>query len=335
MLAAPKRRRASAIRSSSASTAFEPARLGLEGGQERPQRRRGLADADLGFAEVGRDLPQLGRERGHRLERTHRLPHSLRSARGLSPFGVERLGARGRGLGQLGHVAQPLAGGQESLLVAGLHSVRSGHELRKLLEPLRLPRRRAGYLFTGTARADQLPPGALKLPATAKLFLAHEGVEDVELVRRPGEAALLELARHGQEPLDESRQVLARHGPPPGVGAGAPVREDAAGGHQALLPRRPQLGDRLELRVVEKPVRKIELGLDIGLLGPGPEIGGIARSAEEKADRLRQDRLPGPRLAGDRVQARRERQVRLADEDEALDAEAAEHSATGTLRGSA
>src|SRR5581483_1510545 len=51
----------------------------------------------------------------------------------------------------------------------------------------------------------------------------------------------------------------------------------------------------------------------------------VAAGAEQQADRLREDRLAGARLAGDRVQARGEAQLRVADEDEILDAEAAQH----------
>ena len=73
------------------------------------------------------------------------------------------------------------------------------------------------------------------------------------------------------------------------------------------------------------PSGEVELGLDVGLLRPGPRYAASPGAPEEEPDRLRQDRLAGAGLARDRVQARREGEVGLADEDEALDAEAAEH----------
>ena len=147
-------------------------------------------------------------------------------------------------------------------------------------------------------------------------------------MRRAGEPSLLELAGHRQEPLDERGQILARDGASPGVGARAAVGEDAARGDEAFLARRPQLRDRLEPWVVEDPIRQVELGLDVGLLGAGAKVRRVPGRAEEEADRLSEDRLPRAGLAGDGVQARSEREVRLADEDEALDAQAPEQRAS-------
>ena len=140
----------------------------------------------------------------------------------------------------------------------------------------------------------------------------------------PREAALLELPRHGEQPLHERRQILARDRAAPCVGTRAAVGEHASRGHEALLSRGTQLGDRLEARVVEQLLREVELGLDVGFLRAGPQVRGIARSAQKEPDGLRQDRLARTGLAGDGVQPGREREVGLADEDEVLDAQAAE-----------
>ena len=138
------------------------------------------------------------------------------------------------------------------------------------------------------------------------------------------QATLLELARHGDESLDERGQLLARDAPAPGVGARASVGEDPARGDQGRFVGGLQLGDRREVGVVEDPVREIELGLDVRLVGARAEVAGVAARAEQQAERLREDRLPRPGLARDRVQARRDRQLGVADEDEVLDAEAAQ-----------
>jgi hypothetical protein len=228
-------------------------------------------------------------------------------------------------------VPEPLTVGKQALLGARLHALRAGDELAQLRQTRGAARGVARKRVPAPAGGDEVAPGAAQLAAAAELLLAGEGVEDVELVRGPREAPLLELAGHGDEALDERGQVLARDRPPPGVGARAPVGEDPAGGDEALLPGGPELGDRFQLGVVEDAVGEVELGLDVGLLRAGPEVAGVAGRAEQEPDRLGEDRLPGPGLPGDRVQAGREREVGVADEDEVLDAEAAEHQLAGHL----
>ena len=133
------------------------------------------------------------------------------------------------------------------------------------------------------------------------------------------QAPLLELAGHRDQALHEPCEVLACDSAPPRVGARAPVGEDAPRSDESLLSLRAKLGDRRELLVLEDPVGEVELGFDVCLLRPRPEVPGIPGSPEEKADRLREDRLPGPRLAGDGVDTGAELELRLADEHEVLD----------------
>jgi hypothetical protein len=222
-------------------------------------------------------------------------------------------------------VTQALPLGQEPLLVARLDALGSRDEVLELRQALRHPGGRARELLPPAPCGDQVAPGALKIRPAPQLLLADEGVEDVELVRRTGEAALLELSGHGQQALDQRRQVLPRHGAPPRVCARAPVREDPARGDETLLPGRPQLGEGGVLGVVEDAVGQVELGLDVGLFRARSEIAGVAGRAQEETDRLGEDRLPRPGLARDRVQTRRKGEVGLADEDEALDAQTAQH----------
>ena len=213
--------------------------------------------------------------------------------------------------------------GEQPLLVADRHAFGARNELAELGEVQLAAGRSAGALLSTAAGGHELSPRPLELGPPAKLVLADESIENLELMRGTCETTLLELARHGQEPLDEARQVLAGDRPPPRVRPGAAVREHPARGNQTFLSRRPQLGNRIQRGVVEDPVGEIELRLDVGLVRAGPQVGGVARDSEEEPDRLREDRLSGTRLPGDRVQTGRERQVRLPDEDEALDAEAA------------
>jgi hypothetical protein len=179
-------------------------------------------------------------------------------------------------------------------------------------------------LVPQSARGGQLAPGPGEIPTPAQLLLPGEGIEDVELVGGPGKPALLELPGHRHQPLDERRQLLARHVAPPGVGARAPVGEHTAGGHEGRFALGPQLRDRGQVGVVEDPVREVQLGLDVRLGRARAQVAGVAARPEQEAERLREDRLSRAGLAGDGVQAGREREIRVADEDEVLDAEAAQ-----------
>ncbi len=170
-----------------------------------------------------------------------------------------------------------------------------------------LPRLRgvADQLLVSAPRGQELPPRPAKHRTPRKLLLAAEGVEDVELVRRPSEASLLELAGHRDQALRQRRDVLSRRGPPPGVRTRPSVCEHAARDHDPLLVLGPELRDRLEAVLFEQVGRCVQLRLDVRLLALGADQRRVAPGAEQEADRLRQDRLAGPRLAGDRVQPRR------------------------------
>ena len=249
-----------------------------------------------------------------------RTASATRSVRREFPLlGVQRLGGEGGCVGQFGHVAEPPALGQEPLLVTCLHPLGAGNELLELGQALRAAGGIPGELLPEAPRGDEVSPRTPQLGAAAQLLLADEGIEHVELVRGAGEPALLELPGHGEQPLDECGQVLPRDGAPPRIRARAPVGEHAARGHEPLLPCRPQLGDGSVVRVVQDAVGQVELRLDVGLLGAGPEVAGVAGGAQQESDGLGEDRLSRPGLPRDRIQAGREDEVGLADEDEALD----------------
>ena len=222
-------------------------------------------------------------------------------------------------------MAQPLALGAQLVLRVGAQSLRRGGERAQLVEPRRRGVGVARDLLVAPPRGGQLAPGRSRLGPSQ--LVPGERVEHVELVRRPRETALLELAGHGEQPLHERRHVLARCAPPPGVGARAAVREDAARDDEAVLVLRPQLGERLELVLVEQRLRQVELRLDVCLVRARPDVRRVAARAEQQPDRLRQDRLARAGLAGDRVQPGRELELGLADQDEVLDPEAAKHRA--------
>ena len=236
--------------------------------------------------------------------------------------GASASAAARRALGELGDVAQPLALVAQRLLAARLEALGRLDERRQLAQARLLRCGAARQLVVALAGGGELAPGEPGLAAPAQLLLADEAVEDVELVRRPAEPALLELARHRDQPLGGGGEILARHGAAPGVGARAAVGEDAPREHEAGLVLGRQLREAAQLLVVEEALRHVELGLDVRLRPRRADDAGVALGAEQEADRLRQDRLAGPRLARDRRQPGAGRQLALADEDEVLDPEA-------------
>ena len=215
----------------------------------------------------------------------------------------------------------PLSLGAEPLLLAGLHGLGVLDERAQLGEPSLGQRRVRGQLLVPATRCLQLAPGRSSCGAAGELLLAAEAVEHLELVRRPRQPPLLELARHRDQTLDGGGDVLPRGRTAPGVGARPAVGEDAPRDDERVLVLRSQLAELLELR------REIELRLDVGLLAGRADVRVVALRAEEEAERLREDRLAGAGLARDRVQAGRELELGFADEDEVFDAEAPKHAA--------
>src|SRR3954465_13038150 len=117
----------------------------------------------------------------------------------------------------------------------------------------------------------ELAPGDAQRRAALRLFLAGERVEHVELVPGSREAALLELAGHRDQALGRGGGVLARGGAAPRVGAGAAVGEHAAGEDETVLALGPELGECLQLLVLEEMRRELELRLDVGLVPVRPD----------------------------------------------------------------
>ena len=249
---------------------LEAAGLGLERGEEGPEAARRLAQAQLGVAQLVAGALELRRDP---LERRDRPLGGAGEACG--PFAVvgrERLGGRLGGGRELGDVPEPLPLGAQALLGVRLEPLGGRGERGELLEPRGGGCCVAGELVVAAAGGGELAPRDARLAPAAPLLLAAEGVEHVELVGRPAEAALLELARHRDQPLGRGGEVLARDAAAPRVGARAPVREHAAREHEALLAVGPQLGERLEALLVEHPVGHVQLGLDVGLAGARADV---------------------------------------------------------------
>ena len=218
---------------------LDPIRVGLQREQEGPQVGAELPQSQLQVAQLLARACELGSDS---LERRNRpLGDSGQRRRAVAVLGRQRLGGRRGALGELGHVAQPVAIGVERCLGVRLEPLGRRHQRLQLGEPGRLRRRVARQLLVAPAGRTELAPRRPRLPAPASLLLAAEGVEHVELVRGPRQAALLELAGHGDEPLGGCGQVLPGHCPAPGVRPRAPVGEDAAREHEPRLVLRSEL----------------------------------------------------------------------------------------------
>ena len=139
---------------------------------------------------------------------------------------------------QLGQMPQTLALLTERVLQARLQPVRVLHERAQLGQPRLAGGRIAGQLLETPTGSTELTPGQPCLRPPTQLLFAAEGVEDGELVGRPGKPALLELARHRQQPLAERRHVLAGGAAPPGIRARPPLSGPIRG-RGRRLPRRP------------------------------------------------------------------------------------------------
>jgi len=229
-------------------------------------------------------------------------------------------------------VPQTLPLDAKRVLVFGLHAKGVLDQGSQLGQPRLGGLRPTLQLFLAAPRGLQLAPAETRRSAPAQLLVAGERVEHVELVGGFRKPPLLELPGHREHALGGSRHVVASRRPAPRVRACAPVAEHAPREHEPFLALRPKLGQRLEPLLLEQAVRQVELRLDVRLLPIRPHEGGVAARSEQQADRLREDRLARTGLAGDRIQARRELELGVADQDQVLDAQPAQHAPDATHR---
>ena len=229
-------------------------------------------------------------------------------------------------------MTEPLPLGTERVLVLDLHPERVLDESAQLCEP-----RLGGLgptleLFMPAPRRLQLAPGHTSRGAAPQLPVAAERVEYVELVGGSCEPPLLELPGHRDHALGRGRHVVARRRSAPRVRTSATVAEHTARQYEPFLVLRPELGQRLEPILLEQAVRQVELGLHVRLLPTRTDERRVTSRSEQQPDRLGEDRLARPGLARDRIQARRELELGVANQDQVLDAQTAQHAPDGTHR---
>ena len=303
--------------------ALERARLGVERRDEAMEVAAGLAQPHGEVAQLLGSRAELGRDA---LERGKRpLRECCERRRALSLVGRDRRGGRARRLGELLDVSKSFAAREKLLLVSGSHALGRVDESLQLGEPRSDRIGVTRELVVPSPCREELPPRVARLAPPLVLLGSAERIEDVELERGPREPTLLELPRHRDEALRGRSDVLARDRATPRVRARAPVAEDPPRDDEPGLALGPQLGERGELVLVEEPFRHVELGLDVRLGPVAADRRRVGARPEQQPDRLREDRLPRPRLARDRIQPGRERELSLADEDEVLDPKPTKH----------
>ena len=301
----------------------DPRRIGVQGVREPVQVARHLTEAKGEVAQLGRRRPELRREPLERRERP--LGRRGERACAFALVGVDRGNGSRRALAELGDVPEPLALGPERVLLPGGEVIGVLHERLELGEPRTLGIGSAFELLDAALGRLERPPRIACVAPAGTLVRPDERVEEVELVRRSRETALCELPREDEQALGRCDDVLAGDAPAPRVSARAPVRRHAAGDDEPRLVVRAQVAKRLEPLLVEESVRDVELRLDVRLAPGRADGGGVALGAEEQADRLGHDRLPRAGLARQGDEAGRELELGLADENEVLDAQTAQH----------
>ena len=236
---------------------LDPCGVGLERRDEPVQVTADLLQAVGEITELADRELELGCERDERRERTLGDSRERRSA--VAVVGSD--GHRGGGCAgrEIGRMAHPLALGAQRLLLATLDAVGALDEVTKSREARLLGSGVAQDRVRALARCRQGAPCLPRVAPARGLLLAEERIEDIELIRGPGEPSLLELPRHRDQPLGRGGEVLTRNRTSPRVRPRTPVCEDATGENDPPLVLRPELEERVELAVVEEPVSHVEL----------------------------------------------------------------------------
>src|SRR5581483_7449577 len=108
-------------------------------------------------------------------------------------------------------------------------------------------------------------------------------------------------------------------------GPGAALGRDLALEHQApVVALHAELGERGRHAADGRGI-ELEGAFDDGAGGAGPDHLGRRALAEQQRQRVHEQRLAGPRLAGEHVEAGRERQRDVGDDGEIADPQLGEH----------
>src|SRR5918994_2889577 len=226
-------------------------------------------------------------------------------------------------------VVQPLALGAELALLGRLQ-LRPLDLLQLVAQDVQVPLARPLALAKLRQLALQRGQLGVRLAvATPSLQVLRTGkpVQYLELRRGQGELAVLVLTVEGKRAGAQRPQVgrggrAALH-----EGARPPRDPDPATEHDLVRARWEPLADLAQPGVVVEPVGKRQDPLHVGLLGAGADDLRPRLAPHQQVDRVREDRLPGPGLAGDRVEAPAEPKLGPLDQEQVLDTQLVQHAA--------
>ena len=203
-------------------------------------RRTSLADlaqADDEVAQLGGGRLEL---RGEPLERRQSVFGGRRERPGaLALVGIDRRCGRMGAVAELRDVAEALALGTKRVLLPRLQPVRVLDQRLELVQPRALGVGAVLQLLDAPPGRDEAAPRLPGLLPPRPLRRPGERVEQVELVRRPREPPLRELAGEREQPVGRGDEVVACHAAAPRVGARAPVGANAPGDDEPRLVVRP------------------------------------------------------------------------------------------------
>ncbi len=214
----------------------------------------------------------------------------------------------------------------EGILLARFEAVGLGYEQTQLGQPLGHTVGVTRDVVSSSPQRHERPPRNARLRPPRDLLWPTERVQCLELIAGSRKPALLELTGHRKKPLRCGCEILACHCTPPGIRPRTAVREDPPREHDPGFARWAQFLDHRQFVLVGQRRRNVELRLDICLVPSRPDRGHVAARAKQQADRLGEDRLTGARLTREDIQPRHELQLRLADQDEVLDAQPTKQS---------
>jgi hypothetical protein len=120
-------------------------------------------------------------------------------------------------------------------------------------------------------------------------------------------------------------------------GGGAAVDPCAAAALRVEHPSQQHLvavaGQRVlgEPRPRRRAIGDVEAGSELGALGTGAQLADLEPVAEQESDRIQQDRLAGPRFAGEDGEPLAQRDVERLHHHEVADRKRAKHQCLGFL----
>ena len=224
-------------------------------------------------------------------------------------------------------MAQAIALGFQLALLVGVGGCRL--DLRQLeAKQVEVPLPRSLALAQRGQLARQrhdLGVGFAVAAAALELLGAREAIEDLELRRGQHQPAVLVLPVEGEQPGAERPQVARRCGTPLHEGARPPRGRDPAPEDDLVGVGGKALAQLGQLGIGEQLLGKREDSLHVGLIGSGADDLRARLSAHQQVERVGEDRLPRPGLAGDRVQPAREAELGALDQQQVLDPQLVQH----------